>query len=241
MAALPARSPASTAPSSSTAFRAGAGAAPSISRCTRAAAASGRRSRSFRRRLRRPAIPGRGRRIRPGAACRADPAGAGRSMRTGGETPCSCPGTPREPRPAPRSPAPADPPSRAWRRGPGRPWAVSGCRSPGARPIRRFLPRARSTRCRRCRLPALPDADFTAVSAAGLAPAVPPWLEEWRPRRILCGYDADAAGDAAAERLCRADGRAARLRPGAEGADWNDLLPRLRSGCGTASSRCRSP
>ncbi|MDE0050724.1 MAG: DUF3991 and TOPRIM domain-containing protein [Rhodospirillales bacterium] len=89
-------------------------------------------------------------------------------------------------------------------------------------------------------MPALPDADFTAVSAAGRAPGVPPWVVVGGRGGILCGYYPDAAGDAAAERLCRADGRAARLRPGAEGADWNDLLPRLRSGCGTASSRCRS-
>ena len=66
------------------------------------------------------------------------------------------------------------------------------------------------------------SAGFAAVSAAGVATSVPRWLDGWRLRRILCGYDADRAGDAAATRLARTDPRVVRCRPAVEGEDWND-------------------
>ncbi len=71
---------------------------------------------------------------------------------------------------------------------------------------------------------------FAAVSAAGVATSVPRWLDGWRLRRILCGYDADRAGDAAAARLARTDPRVVRCRPAVEGEDWNDLLVRETAG-----------
>ena len=61
------------------------------------------------------------------------------------------------------------------------------------------------------------------LSAAGAAPKLPDWTRAWSPELILCGCDADEAGDDAARRLIDSDQRAVRLRP--EGAkDWNDLL-----------------
>ena len=69
-----------------------------------------------------------------------------------------------------------------------------------------------------------------AVSTAGVAARVPPWIEGLGPEDILCGYDADEAGDAAAAALARADRRVRRIRP--DGAkDWNELL-KTRSGGG---------
>ena len=65
------------------------------------------------------------------------------------------------------------------------------------------------------------------ASTAGIASAVPPWIEEWKPRRIVCAYDADSAGDRAADRLALNDPRVVRLRPrGAK--DWNEILLRSR-------------
>ena len=65
------------------------------------------------------------------------------------------------------------------------------------------------------------------VSTAGIASSVPPWVEEWRPHRIICAYDADSAGDAAAHRLAVNDPRVTRTRPrGAK--DWNEILMRSR-------------
>ena len=61
------------------------------------------------------------------------------------------------------------------------------------------------------------------ASTAGVANSVPPWIEDWEPKRILCAYDADRAGDAAAHRLAVNDPRLLRLRPhGAK--DWNEIL-----------------
>ena len=75
-----------------------------------------------------------------------------------------------------------------------------------------------------------PEGGFAAVSAAGVATSVPRWLDGWRLRRILCGYDADPAGDAAAARLARSDPRVVRCRPAVEGEDWNDMLVRETAG-----------
>ena len=60
------------------------------------------------------------------------------------------------------------------------------------------------------------------VSTAGLASALPPWLLPFAGLPILCGYDADPAGDLAAHTLRNRYPRLCRLRPlGAK--DWNDL------------------
>ena len=65
------------------------------------------------------------------------------------------------------------------------------------------------------------------ASTAGIAHSVPPWIEHWKPKRIICAYDADSAGDSAADRLALNDPRVIRLRPrGAK--DWNEIL--MRSG-----------
>ena len=65
------------------------------------------------------------------------------------------------------------------------------------------------------------------ASTAGIAEAVPPWIEEWKPQAIICAYDADSAGDHAAQRLQVSDPRVTRLRPlGAK--DWNEILVRSR-------------
>ena len=61
------------------------------------------------------------------------------------------------------------------------------------------------------------------VSTAGVANALPSWIEDWKPGRIVCAYDADTAGDQAARRLARADQRVIRYRPPHE-TDWNDVL-----------------
>ena len=65
------------------------------------------------------------------------------------------------------------------------------------------------------------------ASTAGIASAVPTWIEDWKPKRVICAYDADSAGDAAADRLAINDPRVIRLRP--KGAkDWNEILLRLQ-------------
>ena len=65
------------------------------------------------------------------------------------------------------------------------------------------------------------------ASTAGIASAVPTWIEDWKPKRVICAYDADSAGDAAADRLAVNDPRVIRLRP--KGAkDWNEILLRLQ-------------
>ena len=65
------------------------------------------------------------------------------------------------------------------------------------------------------------------ASTAGIASSVPPWIEEWKPRRIVCAYDADSAGDGGADRLTVDDPRVIRMRPcGAK--DWNEMLMRQR-------------
>ena len=65
------------------------------------------------------------------------------------------------------------------------------------------------------------------ASAAGIASSVPPWIEEWKPQAIICAYDADSAGDHAAEHLQISDPRVKRLRPHAA-KDWNEMLMRDR-------------
>ena len=61
--------------------------------------------------------------------------------------------------------------------------------------------------------------------AAGVCRRLPGWLRDADPLTIVCGFDADAAGDASAAALAVSDCRVRRARP--EGAkDWNALLQR---------------
>ena len=62
------------------------------------------------------------------------------------------------------------------------------------------------------------------LSAAGVARRVPKWVEAWTPKRILVAFDADQAGDEAAERIIREDRRASRMRPPDGHEDWNAVL-----------------
>ena len=72
--------------------------------------------------------------------------------------------------------------------------------------------------------PSLPP-DTLLASTAGIATTLPRWLQAFRAPRILCAYDADPAGDQAADALRRNAPHCSRLRPvGAK--DWNDLLRR---------------
>ena len=68
----------------------------------------------------------------------------------------------------------------------------------------------------------LPPATLIA-SASGVAARLPRWLHPFRRLPLLCGYDADPAGDQAADSLRRSCPSLRRLRP--DGAkDWNDLF-----------------
>ena len=72
--------------------------------------------------------------------------------------------------------------------------------------------------------PGLPARTLIA-STAGVARRLPAWLADFSGPQLLCGYDADAAGDRAARDLCARCPGMRRLRPvGAK--DWNDLVRR---------------
>ncbi|MCY4459999.1 MAG: hypothetical protein OXC26_06305 [Albidovulum sp.] len=59
--------------------------------------------------------------------------------------------------------------------------------------------------------------------AAAAAAELPAWIAQWKPERVICGYDADRAGDLGTRSLERWHGRDERLR--SEGRkDWNDIL-----------------
>ena len=80
---------------------------------------------------------------------------------------------------------------------------------------------------RSLRIEGISEPGAVVASTAGIASTVPPWIEDWKPKRIVCAYDADSAGDAAADRLAINDPRVIRLRPrGAK--DWNEILMRSR-------------
>ena len=70
--------------------------------------------------------------------------------------------------------------------------------------------------------PGLPPACLIA-STAGTARHLPRWLDRFPGSRLLCGYDADPAGDQAARALLRQHPALRRLRP-LRAKDWNDLL-----------------
>lgn len=60
------------------------------------------------------------------------------------------------------------------------------------------------------------------ASAAGAVRRLPDWLRDADPPTVVCGFDADAAGDAAAAALAASGRRVRRIRP--DGArDWNGL------------------
>ena len=59
-------------------------------------------------------------------------------------------------------------------------------------------------------------------------PLFPPWLQAFHPPQTICAYDADLAGDLAADSIRLHTPHFSRLRPvGAK--DWNDLLRRAPS------------
>ena len=62
------------------------------------------------------------------------------------------------------------------------------------------------------------------VSIAGVCTTVPQWLEAFDLTRIGCGFDADDAGDQAADALAHRDIRAWRLRPEGGAQGWNDRI-----------------
>ena len=62
------------------------------------------------------------------------------------------------------------------------------------------------------------------LSTSGVTAILPDWIRAWNPKRIYCGFDADAAGDDAARRLIARDPAVVRLRPGNGAHDWNDWL-----------------
>ena len=70
--------------------------------------------------------------------------------------------------------------------------------------------------------PGLPPTCLIA-STAGTARHLPRWLDRFPGSRLLCGYDADPAGDQAARALLRQHPALRRLRP-LRAKDWNDLL-----------------
>ena len=63
------------------------------------------------------------------------------------------------------------------------------------------------------------------ASTAGVCRRLPDWLCDADLVEVVCGFDADAAGDVAAAALAASDRRVRRARPcGAK--DWNALLQR---------------
>lgn len=72
----------------------------------------------------------------------------------------------------------------------------------------------------------LHDGDYTVVSTAGVRPSLPwPWVQEQAAAgRLVCAYDADAAGDDAAAKLAQAYPGMQRHRPEGGRKDWNDVL-----------------
>ena len=63
----------------------------------------------------------------------------------------------------------------------------------------------------------------TVISTAGLTTRLPPWVAELGAGALICGYDADEAGDAAARLLIGNHPGIRRLRPEAA-KDWNERL-----------------
>ncbi len=65
------------------------------------------------------------------------------------------------------------------------------------------------------------------ISTAGVATRLPHWIKHLKPETLLCGYDADEAGDTAAQFLIKSHPGIQRIRPhGAK--DWNAKLQTIR-------------
>ena len=77
--------------------------------------------------------------------------------------------------------------------------------------------------------PELPARTLIA-STAGLATRLPAWLDRLSIPLLICGYDADSAGDLAFQALRRHQPACQRLRP-FPAKDWNELLLLHRSHC----------
>ena len=74
-----------------------------------------------------------------------------------------------------------------------------------------------------CSIAELADIDLF-VSTAGVATALPAWLEPFRLDTVFCGYDADEAGDSAARRLMLNHPDIVKRRKPEGAKDWNDIL-----------------
>lgn len=72
-------------------------------------------------------------------------------------------------------------------------------------------------------MPGLRKPGTVFLSTTGTSRSVPTWAEAWTPRHVICAFDADDAGDEAADKLAARDPRARRLRPEG-GKDWNASL-----------------
>jgi len=68
----------------------------------------------------------------------------------------------------------------------------------------------------------MPDTPQLIVSTAGILYTLPNWLAELNLELIVCGYDADAPAQLAAEQL-KTDSRVVRLEP-KDAKDWNEML-----------------
>ena len=125
------------------------------------------------------------------------------------------PGRRRDPRHGPRASVPGNGGGGAARRS-----AASGSARRGT-PETALLVESAVDALSAWSLDGLPDFGI-AVSTAGVAAAMPAWTGELGLKAVLCGYDAEEAGDRAAAELGRCDGRIVRLRPEG-GKDWNDI------------------
>ena len=74
-----------------------------------------------------------------------------------------------------------------------------------------------------CALGAGGAAVMIYASVAGTCRRLPDWLGEFDLAFVICGFDADGPGDAAAGALIVSDRRVSRARPSG-GEDWNALL-----------------
>ena len=75
------------------------------------------------------------------------------------------------------------------------------------------------------------------LSTCGATSQLPAWLQAWTPKRIICAFDADDAGDEVADRLAAKHQHIRHHRPEG-GKDWNEILAaRVAEQTGNATSR----
>ena len=67
------------------------------------------------------------------------------------------------------------------------------------------------------------------ISTAGVAVRLPPWITHRNPETILCGYDTDSIGEAAAQHLMEQHPGIRRLCPAEGHKDWNEQLLATRN------------